>query len=146
VCALQEGFGDSQVGKLIEGTALESEWGKVVCLGRIIGHHWNLNRMSTDPFAKLQVESDRHRLNLIRTELALCFTFSTIAARRYETGNQESAQTSMAKAEKAYETVLQILSDPKHFKHLTQEIIQETTGELERLRARIDGLRQRFKK
>ncbi len=101
--------------------------------------------MSTDPFAKLQVESDRHRLNLIRTELALCFTFSTIAARRYETGSQESAETSMANAEKAYQTVLQILSEPKHSKHLTEETIQETTGELERFRARIDGLRQRFK-
>jgi hypothetical protein len=78
----------------------------------------------SDPFAKLQAASDRHRLDLIKTELALCFTFSTIAARKYETGNQESADRSMANAEKAYETVLQFLSDPKHSTHLTEETIQ----------------------
>ena len=55
----------------------------------------------SDPHAKLQAESDRHRLDLIKTELALCFTFSTIAARKYETGNQESVEKSMSNAEKA---------------------------------------------
>ena len=99
-----------------------------------------------DPFARLQTESDRHRLNLIRNELTLCFTFSTIAARRFETGNLESAETSMANAEIAYKTVLQILSDPKHSKRLTAESIQETTGELERLRERLDGLLRQFQK
>jgi hypothetical protein len=96
--------------------------------------------------ANLQAESDRQRLALIKTELALCFTFSTIAARRYETGSQESAERSMANAEKAYETVLEILSDPKHSKRLTVETVQETTRELERLRTRLDGLLERFKK
>ena len=102
--------------------------------------------MSTrsDPYAHLQAESDRHRLDLIKTELALCFTFSTIAARTYE-GNQESAERSMTNAERAYETVLQILSDPKHSKHLTEETIQDVTAELKRLRDRLDGV-QRFRK
>src|SRR5258706_9092387 len=75
----------------------------------------NGGRMSTpfDQFANLQGESNERRLDFIRTELALCFTFSTIAAQRYDTGNQESARKSMANAEKAYETVSQFLSDPK---------------------------------
>jgi hypothetical protein len=93
-----------------------------------------------DPFANLQAESDRHRLNLIKTEFAPCFTFSTIAARKYETGDPEGATRSIAKAQRAYETVTGFMSDPKHSKHLTAEEINEITGELERLRERLDGL------
>ncbi len=103
--------------------------------------------MSTpsDP-ANLQADLDRHRVEFMKNELALCFTFSTIAARKYETGNQESAANSMANAEKAYQTVNLFLSDPKHSKHLTAEESQDITAELERLRERLDGLIQRFKK
>ena len=103
--------------------------------------------MSTpfDQFAKLHEELDYHWLDFIKTELDLCFTFSTIAAQRYETGNQESAEKSMANAEKAYETVRKILSDRKHSTHLTEETIQESTWKLERLRDKLDGLR-RFRK
>jgi regulator of replication initiation timing len=82
----------------------------------------------------------------MKSELALCFTFSTIAARRYESGEQESAKKSMANAEKAYETVIHFLSDRKHSTHLTAEESQDITIELERLRDRLDGLIQRFKK
>jgi hypothetical protein len=104
--------------------------------------------MSTPPdsSANLQADSDRHRVALLKNELALCFTFSIIAAQKYETGNRESADKSMANAEKAYGTVIQFLSDPKHAKHLTKETIQECTAELERLRDRLDGLLQRFRK
>ena len=99
-----------------------------------------------DPFAKLQAESARHRLNFIKTEVALCFTFSTIADRKYKTGNQESAARSMANAQKAYETVSLFLSDPKHSKHMTGEERHDMTAELERLRQRLDGLIWKFRK
>ena len=104
--------------------------------------------MSTpfDSFAKLHEESSYRRLEFIKTELKLCFTFSTIAARKYETGNQESGARSIAKAEKAYETVIQFLSDPKHSKHLTGEERQNITAELERLRQRLDRLIRSFRK
>ena len=102
--------------------------------------------MSTpfDQFAKCQAESNEHRLDFIKTELLLCVTFSTIAARKYETGNQESAK-SMANAEKAYETVSHFLSDPKHSKHLTGEERRDITAELERLRERLDRLIWKFR-
>jgi ubiquinone biosynthesis protein UbiJ len=100
----------------------------------------------SDPSANLKGALDRHRVEFMKNELALCFTFSTIAARKYETGNQESAENSMANAEKAYETVIQFLSDRKHSTHLAHETVQEFTAELERLRDRLDGLRERFKK
>ena len=104
--------------------------------------------MSTpsDPYPNLQAGLDRHRVEFMKSELALCFTFSTIAARRYESGDQESAKKSMANAEKAYETVIHFLSDRKHSTHLTQETVQQFTAELEQLRERLDELIQRFKK
>ena len=113
----------------------------------VVGYSHRRQQMITpfDSFANLQAESDQHRLDFIKTELGLCFTFSIIAARKYETGNQESAEKSMANAEKAYETVRKILSDRKHSTHLTEETIQESTWKLERLRDKLDGLR-RFRK
>src|SRR5260370_3744248 len=104
--------------------------------------------MSTpsDPHASLRANLDRHRVEFMKSELALCFTFSTIAARKYETGNQESAETSIANAEKAYETVIHFLSDPKHSKHLTGEESQDIRAELERLRNRLYGLISKFRK
>ena len=97
--------------------------------------------MSTpfDSFAKLHEESAYQRLEFIKTELKLCFTLSTIAARKYE-----SAANSVANAEKAYETVMRFLSDPKHAKHLTGEQTQDITVQLKRLRERLDGV-QRFR-
>jgi len=96
----------------------------------------------SDPYSNLQAESNRHRLDLIETELALCFTFSSVAARRHETGKHESAARSMAKAEQAYQTVAQFLSDPKHSKHLTGEESKGITATLKLLRDRLDRLRQ----
>ena len=100
----------------------------------------------SDPSGKLQADSDINRLNFLKTELALCLTFSTIAARNYETGNQESAERSMANSEKAYETVVRFLADPKHSKHLTAEELQDLTADLERLREKLDGLAQQFRR
>ena len=94
------------------------------------------------PFAKLQADTDQHRLGFLQCELGLCFTFSVLAARRYETGNRESADRSLANAEKASSSVIFFLSDPKHAKHMTDEEVGDITGELERLRQRLDGLQR----
>jgi hypothetical protein len=97
--------------------------------------------MSTrsDLHPNLQGELDHHRLNFIKTELALCYTFSTIAA---QTGKHKSAAKSVANAEKAYEAVLHFLSDIEYSKRLTDETIQECRALLGRLRDRLDGLHQ----
>jgi hypothetical protein len=99
----------------------------------------------SDPYAALQADVDRHRVDLMETELALCLTYAIIAGQKYESGNEESAEEWMANAEEAYEVVIRVLSDPKHSKHLTEETIQKCRAELERLRDRLDGLRQRFR-
>jgi hypothetical protein len=99
-----------------------------------------------DPSAKLKAEFDSNRVNFLKTEVALGFTFAAVAARNYETGNPEFAERSMANSEKAYETVTRFLSDPKHLKHLTEEEVRDLTAELERLRERLDGLARQFRK
>jgi hypothetical protein len=90
-----------------------------------------------------QSDGDGHA-RFLKAELALGFTFTTIASQRYETGYKESAGRSMANAEKAYETVSRFLSDPKHTNRLTDAEIGDLTAELERLRGvlmKLEGLR-----
>ena len=75
--------------------------------------------------------------------MALCFTFSVVASAKYEAGNnRESAERSLANAEKIHAGVSPLVSDPKRSKHLTAEVIEEFTAELERLRERLDCLQQ----
>ena len=86
------------------------------------------------------------RASFLRTELELAFTFSTIAATKYDAGNAASAELSIANAEKAYETVDRYLSDPKYSQYLTLEEVNDLTSELRRLRDKLAGIAQRFKK
>jgi hypothetical protein len=82
--------------------------------------------------------------SFLKAELALGFTFTTIASQRYEIGYKESAGKSMVNAEKAYETVARFLVDPKRSKRLTDAEISDITAELERLRdelMKIEGRR-----
>jgi len=87
-----------------------------------------------------------NRASFLRTELELAFTFSTIAATKYDAGNPASAELSVANAERAYQTVDRYLSDPKYSQHLTLEEMSDLTGELRRLRDRLAGLAQRSTK
>jgi hypothetical protein len=93
---------------------------------------------------KAQSDADRTHARFLKAELALGFTFTTIASRRYETGPKEDAERSIVNAEKAYETVSRFLSDPKHNNRLTDADIRDLTAELERLRGelmKLEGLR-----
>jgi hypothetical protein len=106
----------------------------------VVGHSHRRETSTSTPsdlHANPQGELDHHRLNFIKTELALCYIFSTIAA---QTGNHKSAAKSVANAEKAYETVLHYLLDTEYSKHLTDETIQEFRTALGHLRDRLDGL------
>ena len=102
--------------------------------------------MSTGPFATAQAESDSQRIEFIRSELAMCFTFTVLATMKYEAGNGESAERSMGHAEEAYAAVLPLVSDPRCSKHLSDETIRGFTAELERLRERLDRLIRSFGK
>ena len=96
-------------------------------------------------FAKAPGQPDPQRVEFLKSELTLCFTFLFVAAVKYEVGKKESAEESLAYAEEVYSSVLQFVSDPKYSKHLTNEAIKEFTAGLERLRERLDGLKG-FKK
>jgi len=54
--------------------------------------------MSSPSHPKLQAESDQ---DFLTNEMALCFTFSILAAMKYEGGNRASVKRSIAHAEEA---------------------------------------------
>jgi hypothetical protein len=97
-----------------------------------------------DELSRLQAESDRQRILLLRTDLEACFTFLAVAETEHQTGHYETAERSLADAEKGYATVLRFLSDPKHARHLSPEVCQELRAELERLRTTLDQLRKKW--
>ena len=102
--------------------------------------------MSMPSNPKPQTESDQHEVDFLKSELALCFTFGVLAARKYEAGNRPSAERSIGHAEEPYAAVLPLVSDRKHSKYLNDEAIQDFTAELQRLRERLDGLTTKLNK
>jgi hypothetical protein len=98
------------------------------------------------PTNKLQPEWNDSHAGFFKAELALCFTLADVAEAKFRIGHSESAESAMSKAQEGWATAQRLISDPTHAKRLTDEEIQEITVELERLRARIDGLIQLFKK
>jgi hypothetical protein len=92
-------------------------------------------------FTKGSGQSGFQRVEFLKSELTLCFTFLFVAAVKYEVGKKESAEESLANAEEVYSSVLPFVSDPKYSKHLTHEAIKEFTVGLRRLRGRLDGLK-----
>jgi hypothetical protein len=85
--------------------------------------------------------TDGTHARFLQAELALGFTFTTIASQRYETGYKESAGKSLENAEKACETVSRFLSDPKHTNRLTDAELQDLSAGLERLRGELMKLK-----
>jgi hypothetical protein len=92
-------------------------------------------------FAKEPGQSGRQRVEFLRSELTLCFTFLFVAAVKYEVGKKESAEGSLANAEEVYSSVLPFVSDPKYSKHLTNAASEEFMTGLRLLRERLDGLK-----
>ena len=92
-------------------------------------------------FAKGPGQSGTQRVEFLKSELTLCFTFLFVAAVKYEVGKKESAEESLANAEEVYSSVLPFVSDPKYSKHLTNEAIKEFTVGLRGLRGLLDGLK-----
>jgi hypothetical protein len=92
-------------------------------------------------FAKEAGRPGPRRIEFLKSELMLCFTFLFVATVKYEVGKKESAEESLANAEEVYSGVLLFVSDPKYSKHLTNQAIKEFTAGLERLRERLDGLK-----
>src|SRR5205809_603987 len=84
------------------------------------------------------------RVKFLLTELAMCFTYASIATTRLEFGNQESAKRAIRDAEYGYEMISDMLADPKHVAHVTGDQIREFTAELQRLRELLDRLQSQL--
>jgi len=85
--------------------------------------------------------TDRLRFEFLSTELKLCFTFLEVTRVELESGDREHARRSLEDAERAYQTVLRFLEDPKHAKHLTAEQFSMLRKKMHPLRKAIDELR-----
>src|SRR5580704_6703456 len=96
----------------------------------------------SNPPERKRAGRNQSRVDFLRTDLSLCFTFADVAATRLKMGNQESARQAIADAEAGYQTLSRFLLDPKHVRHLTDDEIRELTAELRRLRERLDGLQR----
>jgi hypothetical protein len=91
--------------------------------------------------AILQTKSHEIRLDFLRTDLELCFTFVSLAETRGEAQSHEAARRYAAHAEKGYSTILRFLSDPKHSKYFSYRELQELKAGMSQLRHRLDRLK-----
>jgi len=100
--------------------------------------------ISPDVFADIRAKLNQGRVDFLRIDLSICFTFADLAATMFAAGNRESAEQAIADAEKGYEMMYRFFSDPKQVAQLRADEIVELTSELKRLRQRLDGFhRQR---
>jgi hypothetical protein len=96
---------------------------------------------SSNRIAKSSFQQNDQRVKFLRKELALSFTFAFLAETKYEAGNRESAEQSLANAEKVYSEVRPFLADPMHFRRLKTEQKVELTALIDRLRESLDSLK-----
>ena len=83
----------------------------------------------------------RHRQEpeFLKNELETCSRSANLASMMYQTGNGDSAERTIADAERRYATVLRLLSNPQYSKHLTIKAIQEVTAKSAVLRKMLDN-------
>ena len=96
----------------------------------------------TDLFLKTKAEFDRQRSNLLHLELATCSRNADLASTMCRVGNHGGANRTITDAERSYDTVVQLMSDPIQAKRLTIKATQEITQRIHALRERIAALKQ----
>lgn len=87
---------------------------------------------------RIQDETERARLEFIRTDLDLCLTFATVAETAYSMGHREHAEQIVARAEHGYATLVRFFSKATG---LTPGIQQELQSKFKELRDRLDALK-----
>jgi len=100
---------------------------------------------SSDPQSELQAESDRAQMEFLRTDLQTCFTFAEVAEAEHGRGNLDHALRSLEHAETGYATIVRLMSDPKHQKHITEQEWSDLKEGLEGLRSTLDRLAKALK-
>ena len=88
---------------------------------------------------ELRIKTEENRIDFLRTDLALCITFTDLAKTEITIGDRDAALMVCAKAEAGYVTISHFLPDvnnPEHRKEITQT--------LKELRAVLDLLQKRL--
>ncbi len=98
------------------------------------------SRNRSTSLAELQRHSVQNRVDFLRLEVASSFTFVRFAETEYRAGNMPAAKRSHAAAEKGHSVLSRFLNDPKHLKRLTDELREELTAGMERLRDALTNL------
>jgi hypothetical protein len=84
-------------------------------------------------------ETDRIRFEFLTAELELSFTFARFARFELENGQREHGQQLLDNAGKGCEVVRNLLADPKHFLHLSDDQVRYADEKLGHLREEIDA-------
>ncbi len=92
---------------------------------------------------QLQANSDRNRIEFLKTEIESSFTFAGVAETEFNMGDRAGAARSLAHAEEGYATLLRFLSDPKHAAHIGEEERSNIDARVQRLRTTLDRLKAR---
>src|SRR5262245_30440245 len=85
-------------------------------------------------------ELDQRRVDFIKADLKVCFTFAKVATTELKMGVRRAAAKAIGHAEKGYQTIRRFLTGPKHVSHITAVQIKDFKAKLRRLRQRLDGL------
>jgi hypothetical protein len=89
---------------------------------------------------RLRDETERARVDFIRTDLGVCMTFAAVAETAISMGHWEHAKRTIASAEKGYSDMLRYFSQAKG---MTAEMESELWSRFRQLRERLDGLQRR---
>src|SRR4051794_5070834 len=89
--------------------------------------------------SELRAKSEESRMDFLRTDLALCFTFTDLAKTEIAAGDRDAAIRVYAKAEDGYTTIAHFVPEVRSAEHRN-----EITRRLRELRAVLDVLQQRL--
>lgn len=90
-------------------------------------------------WTSLRAETERLRLDFIRTDLEVCLTFAAVAETAYSMRHREHGERTVASAENGYSTLLRFFSQAKG---LTPETERELPSKFKHLREQLDRLQR----
>jgi hypothetical protein len=89
--------------------------------------------------SELHAKSEQNRLDFLRTDLALCFTFADVVRTELGWGDRKAAERALTKAEEGYATIARFLPDVENAEHR-----KEMEGKLNDLRTKLDSVQRQL--
>jgi hypothetical protein len=106
--------------------------------GRILWAKWCMADLPCR--TRMHAETEERRIDFLRTDLELCFTFAELAKTERLSGDQSAALRVLEKAEIGHATVARFLRDVND-----PQAAREIEARLSELRARLDDETERLK-